>query len=103
MDGDEILERSKNSSTIDEGEQYIENKSRDIGEIGMIFFFIILFVYKIWRDMPAEDLVGLFWGYLGFIYIGKFKYCKRKIYLMFSILSIIGALIFTASYILKTW
>ncbi|MGN0144071.1 MAG: DUF6442 family protein [Clostridium sp.] len=103
MNREEILERNKRSSIVDEGEQYIEDRSRNIGEIGIIFFFIVLFAYKIWRGIPSEDLVGLFWGYLSFIYIGKLKYCRRKIYFAFSIVSMIGAMVFIVSYILKTW
>ena len=103
MNREEILERNRKSAAVDEGEQYIEDKSRNIGEIGMIFFFIILFIYKLWREIPSGDLIGLFWGYLSFIYIGKLKYCRRKIYFAFSIVSMIGAMVFIVSYILKTW
>lgn len=103
LNREEILARNKKSSTIDEGEQYIEDKSRNMGEIGMILFFIILFAYKEYRNIPADDLIGLFWGYLSFIYIGKYKYCRTKRNLAFIIVSFVGAIIFTASYILATW
>lgn len=99
----EILARNKNSSNVDEGEQFIEDKSRNIGEIGMILFFIVIFVYKKWSGIPAEDLMGLFWGYLGFTYIGKLKYYKTKKHLVSTILSLVATFAFIALYILKTW
>ncbi|WP_294373204.1 DUF6442 family protein [uncultured Clostridium sp.] len=103
MNREEILERNRKSKPVDEGEQYVEDKSRNVGEIGIIMFFIILFVYKEWKGIPTEDLIGLFWGYLGFSYIGKFKYYRTKRYLVCTILGLLGALIFITSYMLKMW
>lgn len=103
MNREEILERNKNSNTIDEGKQFIEDKSRNIGEAGIILFFVILALYKKWKEIPSEDLLGLFWGYLSFTYIGKYKYYRTKKHLIVTIVGLIGAIAFTVSYILKTW
>ena len=45
MDREEILRRNKQTQQ-DEGEKFIEDRSRRMGEIGLGIFFILLWVYK---------------------------------------------------------
>lgn len=103
MDRDEILKRNKESNNKDEGEQYIEMKARRFGEIGLCVFFIALIIYKLAKGLPADDLLAVFWGYLGVGYIYKYRYLKTKNSLISAICGMIAAIAFTIGYILQTW
>lgn len=103
MDREEILKRGKERKGKDEGEQYIESQSRRYGEIGLSLFFILLLIYKWCKGLPTNDILGLFWGYVGVSYIYKYKFSKTKSTLISAICGMIAALAFTLSYILQTW
>ena len=103
MKREEILKRSKEIKLKDEGVQYIESQSRRYGEIGLAIFFIILIIYKWYKGIPNQDIIGLFWGYLGVGSIYKYKFLKTRITLISTICGIIVAIFFTLSYVMNTW
>lgn len=78
MERDEILRRNKQSTKEDEGEQYIEMQSKRFGEIGLCSFFIVLILYKLFKGLPANDLLAIFWGYLGVGSVYKYRFLKTK-------------------------
>lgn len=103
MERDEILKRNKQSTHKDEGEQYVEMKARRFGEIGLCTFFIALIFYKMVKDLPTNDLLAVFWGYLGVGYIYKYRYHKTRATLISAICGMIAAVTFAIAYILQTW
>lgn len=103
MDKEEILKRNKLSNTKDEGEQYIEMKARRYGEIGLCTFFILLILYKMINNIPTNDLLAVFWGYLGVGYIYKYRYLKTKSSLISAVCGMLAAIAFALAYILQTW
>lgn len=103
MDRDEILKRNKQFTKEDEGEKYVEMQSRRFGEIGLCVFFLALFIYKLSKGLPANDLLAVFWGYLGVGYISKYRFIKTKNSLVSAICGMIAAIAFTLAYIIQTW
>lgn len=103
MDRNEILTRNKQFTKKDEGEQYIEMKARRFGEIGLCVFFIALILYKFVKGLPANDLLAVFWGYLGVGYIYKYRFLKTKNSLISAVCGMIAAIAFVIVYILQTW
>jgi hypothetical protein len=103
MNRDEILKRNKQAAAKDEGEQYVEMQSRRFGEIGLSVFFIALILYKFLKGLPANDLLAVFWGYLGVGYIYKYKFLKTKGSFFNAVCGMIAAICFALVYILQTW
>lgn len=103
MDRDEILKRNKQFNSKDEGEQYVEMKARRFGEIGLCFFFIALILYKFIKGLPANDLLAVFWGYLGVGYIYKYRFLKTNSSLISAVCGMIAAISFAIAYIVQTW
>lgn len=104
MNRDEILKRNKQClGKKDEGELYIEMQSRRFGELGLCAFFIALICYKFAKGLPANDLLALFWGYLGLGYVYKHKFSKTKNSLTSAICGMIAAIAFTIAYVIQTW
>lgn len=102
MDREEILRRGK-AAKKDEGEEYAENRSRRMGEIGLGIFFILLWIYKTAKGLPGQDLLALFWGYLGLGYIEKYRYYKTTSSLVSAICGMVAAVAFALSYFIVTW
>ena len=103
MERDEILRRNIETNKVDEGREYVEMKSRRYGEIGLAVFFIALIVYKLIKGLPANDLLAVFWGYLGVGYIFKYRFYKTKSHLVSAVCGMIEAVAFTITYVLQTW
>lgn len=103
MNRDEILNRNKAGNPKDEGVEYVENKSKRYGEIGMCVAFILLVIYNFAKRLPIYDLLAIFWGYLGVSYIYKYKTYKTKKSLLTAICGMIAAFVFLLDYILQTW
>ena len=102
MDREEILRRNKQTQQ-DEGEKFIEDRSRRMGEIGLGIFFILLWGYKTWKGLPGQDLLALFWGYLGLGYIEKYRYYKTTSSLVSAICGMIAAVAFALRYVIVPW
>lgn len=103
MDRNEILQRNKQGTVQDEGQQYIEMQAKKYGEIGLIAFFIALTVYKWCKGLPANDLLAVVWGYLGVGYIYKYQKVKTKGALVSAICGIVAAVLFALSFVIQTW
>lgn len=103
MNRDEILNRNKANNPKDEGIEYVEDKSKRYGEIGMCIVFILLVIYNTVKGLPIYDLLAIFWGYLGVSYIYKYRANKTKKSLFTAICGMIAATAFMLSYVLQTW
>lgn len=103
MNRDEILERNKANHPKDEGMVYIEDKAKRYGEIGMSIVFILLIIYNFVKGLPTNDLLAMFWGYLGVGYLYKYRVNKTKSNLVSAISGMIAACAFLLTYVLQTW
>lgn len=103
MNRDEILKRNKQSPAKDEGQQYAQMQSRRFGEIGLCIIFLVLLVYKFAKGLPNNDLLAVFWGYLGVGDLYKYRFFKTKYSLVCAVCGILAAVTFALSYIFQTW
>ena len=103
MEREEILRRNRAAHEKDEGEQYVEMKSRRYGEIGLCAFFILMMVYKLAKGLPANDLLAVIWGYLGVSFVSKYRLSGNKKFLTSAICGIIAAISFGIAYVFQTW
>lgn len=91
MEKDEILEKSRKEKR-DEGKEFIFDKGRKSGTIGMMAIFFILAVYNLYTNHKSENfaLLSVIFGYLSCESFGMYYVTKRK----FDILNaIVGAVI----------
>jgi hypothetical protein len=103
MDRDEILRRNKECNPKDEGVVHIEDRARRYGEVGMCIVFILLILYKLVRGIPANDILALFWAYMGVGSVYKYRACKTKSYLVSAVCGTVAAVAFLLAYVLQTW
>lgn len=103
MDRDEILNRNKANKQKDEREQYIEDKAKRYGEIGLCIVFILLIGYKFYRGIPANDLLAMFWGYLGLGFVYKYRAHAKNASLVSAICGMIASVSFLIAYVIQTW
>lgn len=103
MNREEILKRNKESNPKDEGMEYIEDKAKRYGEIGLCIVFIILVIYKTIKGFAIYDLLALFWAYFGIGYIYKYRIFKTKKSLISAICGMIAAICSVLAYVLQTW
>ncbi len=103
MDRDEILRRNKESNPKDEGKVYVEDKAKRYGEIGMCVVFLLLVVYNLIKGQPLDDLLAMFWGYLGVGYFYKYRKFHEKGSLISAVCGMIAAVAFLLAYVIQTW
>lgn len=103
MDRNEVLNRNKDSKPKDEGVEYIENKSRRYGEIGLSLMFIVLVFYNFAKGLPVYDLMAVLWGYIGMSYVYKYRASKTKANLVTATCGLIASVVSLLNYILQTW
>lgn len=88
MDKQEILNKSRNSST-DEGFEYFENKGLRIGYTAFYFVAIFIIIVKNYIGEESDSIFTLLWIFFSVGSISKFKFTHKKIYLFGSIISLI--------------
>lgn len=103
MDRDEILSRNKQRQAKDEGIEFVETQSKLYGEKALMIFLIVLMIYNFCKGISNYDLMTVFWAYMAFCNLYKYKAYKQKIDLVTVVASFIASLGFLASYLLKTW
>jgi hypothetical protein len=103
MNRDEILNRNKAGKPKDEREVYLKDKARRYGEIGLCAVFILLIIYKTIKGIPCNDLLAMFWGYLGLQFVYRYRAKGENASLLSAVCGMIAAVAFFAAYILQTW
>ncbi len=102
MDREEILKRSRMENR-DEGSEYVDMKSRWLGEIGLCVFFSLILLYKAVKGLEYSDCIAMLMGYLGAAFL--YKYLKRRsvIDLIGTIFAIFAAVAHAVLFVVKTW
>jgi len=97
MKKEEILEKSR-LEKHDEGQKDIVIRSSQYGEIGLIVCFIVLIVFKLFNGLPAQDLLSLFWAYLGMKNVYRYQRDKSKANLIAAVCGMIASVCFALAY-----
>ena len=103
MERSEILEKAKTASQKDEGQEYLNNKARRYGEVGLCAFFLLITGYKLAMGIPANDILAVIWAYVGVGYLSKYRDLKTSRALFQAICGLIAAFAFAFAYLLQTW
>ncbi|WP_394863316.1 DUF6442 family protein [Paraclostridium bifermentans] len=98
---EEILKRSRNSKR-DEGMEFVENKGRTIGFRALCVIFIFIVLFNSFMGKRSDEVSALFWAYLAFESIPKYKFTHEKAYLVTTIFGIIASLASLLNFILTS-
>lgn len=103
MDKEEVLAKSRQSHK-DEGMEHAENQGRRIGLIAFTLLFAFLAICSLffWQISTLYALLSLFWAYFSAEAYGKYRFIKRKEYLITVIFGSIASIVFAAAYLLAT-
>jgi hypothetical protein len=102
MKKEEILEKSREEKR-DEGKEFVLDKGRKSGVIGMVIIFCILAVFNLYtnRQETNSALLALIFGYLGFEGLGLYRITKKKMDLIRIIAGCIVSITFLIIYLNK--
>ncbi|MBT2292239.1 hypothetical protein J7E73_24525 [Paenibacillus albidus] len=100
MKKEEILEKSREEKR-DEGKEFVFNKGRKSGVIGMVILFGILAVFNLYnnRQETTYALVAMFFGYLGSESFGIYTLTNKKMDLLKTIIGCILSISFLVLYV----
>lgn len=103
MNKEEILEKSRHSQK-DEGIEYAENQGRKIGFIAfsLLFAFITIFNLFFGENSTSYAISSLFWAFIAAEGYGKYRFLKRKVYLVTVIAGSITSAVSVVNYVLTT-
>lgn len=77
MTKEEILERSRKKKK-DEGTEYMMNRGRRYGVMAMSSMFIILAVFNMYQGQDNNQILAIFWAYLGYESYGMYTATHQK-------------------------
>ncbi|KGE18728.1 DUF6442 family protein [Paenibacillus wynnii] len=102
MKREEILEKSRQEKR-DEGKEFVLDKGRKSGVIGMVIIFCILAVFNLYNNRQETNsaLIAMMFGYLGFEGLGLYKVTKRKLDLIKIIAGCVISISFLVIYLTK--
>lgn len=101
MKKEDILEKSRQSRK-DEGVEYAENQGRKIGFIALTLLFAVLAILSLlfWQIGTLHAVSSLFWTYFSVEAYGKYRFTKKKAYLILSVFGSIAAIVAVINFIL---
>ncbi|KWX89029.1 hypothetical protein AMQ83_03085 [Paenibacillus riograndensis] len=99
MKKEEILQKSREEKK-DEGKEFIFNKGRKSGVIGMVIMFGILAVFNLYNDrhVTTYALIAMFFGYLGSESFGIYTLTNKKMDLLKTVIGCILSISFLVLY-----
>jgi len=99
MKREEVLERSRKDKT-DEGKEFVFNKGRKTGFIGMLILFCILAVFNLYNNRQETNfaLLSMMFGYLSCESFGTYNITKRKVDLFKIIIGFVVCIYFLSKY-----
>lgn len=105
MNKDEILERNKKSSKIeeDEMEEYISGKASMGAKLVFSLVIIAVVLYKRYENITTGDIWGIFMAYAATESFYKYYYLRYKKLLAFGILFSIGCIISLFQFVISTY
>lgn len=103
MNKEEILERSR-QSLKDEGMEYAENQGRKIGFVAFVLLFAFLGIFNLFfgETSTYHAISSLFWVFVAGEAYGKYRFVRKKEYLITAIAGSIAAILSVVNYILTT-
>lgn len=101
MEKELILEKSRQEKN-DEGREFVHNRGRKFGVLGMLIIFSILAVYNLYDNHQETNsaLLAVFMGYLGCESIGIYSITKKKLDLIKAIAGPVLSIYFFVKYFL---
>jgi hypothetical protein len=99
---EEVLERSRNEKA-DEGMENAENQGRKIGfwAFGIIFTVLLLFNLFMEKTDTFYAILALFWVFSASEAYAKYRFTKKRVYLVTTIASGIASLAYLANHVLN--
>lgn len=97
----EILEKSRREGK-DEGVEYAMSQGQKIGISAMCMMFVVLTFFNFWQGQSNHQVFSLFWAYLGFESLGRYRITKQKSLLFGAILGITAGVLYAVSHIITT-
>lgn len=99
MKKDEILAKSR-AEKQDEGVEYIANKGMHYGIKAMTIMFIGLLLFNWVRGQRNEIIFALWWTYVGFEALRKYRADQQKSYLIAAVFGILAGVLNAISYVM---
>lgn len=101
MNKDEILAKSRNEKS-DEGMQQAENKGRRIGVSAFCGVFIFIVIFNLFNGQQSYAPQAMFWAFVAAEAYPKYRFTKRKEYLISTIAGCIASVAFLVNFIIET-
>ena len=98
MTKEEILERSRKEKK-DEGTEYMMNRGRRYG-VAMSSMFIILAVFNMYQGQDNNQILAIFWAYLGYESYGMYTVTHQKKRLVAAAAGVIAGILFAITYVI---
>ena len=99
MNKEEILRKSRNENN-DEGIEFTENKGRKLGFIAFICVYVFILVFNAEMGRSSYELYALCLIFLSSEAVPKYKFTRKKRYLIISILGMIATILTLGKYII---
>lgn len=99
MKKEEILAKSR-AEKHDEGEEYAEGKGRYYGVKAMAVMFLALFLFNLAQGQRNDVLFAMWWTYIGFEALGKYRIGRKTVYLITAVCGIAAGVLYAMDYVL---
>lgn len=100
MEKEEILAMSR-AEKKDEGAEYVMDKGRRYGIAAMTMIYLALLVFNMIYHQNSYTLFAMYWIYVGFEFLGRYKVTKKSVLLCGSIASVVLGIVFVAVHIIS--
>lgn len=100
MDKEEILRKSREEQR-DEGQEYADNRGRKLGISAMTAVMVILVIFNAANDESVYAVLGMYWIYLGFEALGKYRVAKERTMLVSTVAGVFAGAVFVLCHILR--
>lgn len=98
MNKEEILNKSRQEKS-DEGIDFIENKGRKLGFTLFVCVYVFILAFNAEMGRSSYELYSLCLTFLSTQSIQKYKFTRKKRYLIISIVGIIATIVTLGKYI----
>lgn len=100
MKKEEILARSR-AEKKDEGAEYAMDKGRLYGIAAMTVVYLALLVFNWIYRQSSHALFAMYWVYVGFELLGRYKIAKKPMLLCGAVASVLMGLVFIVIHIIS--
>ena len=84
----------------DEGTEYMMNRGRRYGVMAMSSMFIILAVFNMYQGQDNNQILAIFWAYLGYESYGMYTVTHQKKRLLAAAAGVIAGILFAFAYVI---